>query len=49
VHCNIRGCGHAVPDKKGSQGRGARYDPVEVACHWTTAALVVTLYLLAQA
>jgi hypothetical protein len=26
-----------------------RYDPVEVACHWATAALVVTLYLLAQA
>ena len=27
----------------------ARYDPVEIACHWATAALVVTLYLLAQA
>jgi cytochrome b561 len=26
-----------------------RYDPVEIACHWATAVLVVALYLLAQA
>jgi cytochrome b561 len=26
-----------------------RYDPVQIACHWATAVLVVTLYLLAQA